>query len=393
MNEIKQLSASDYPEVFELSQFAFQYKLSEEVLQKKEKEAQRHTIWGYMDGERIAAKLHLIPLTSYINGKPFKMGGISSVATWPEYRRQGMAKQLLYHALTHMKESGQTISYLHPFSFSFYRQYGFEHVFNYKRYTIPAEKMAGRWQGKGYVRRSGLDIQVLDAIYTDYAKRYNGTLKRDEKWWKQRAFKQVEQIAIAYNNDDEPEGYIHYHVKNDEMVVEEIAYRTVNGWHLLLEFIANHDSMVEKIKMTVPEDDPLPWFIYEPDFEQKIEPFFMVRIVDVLGFLKDYPFETAVTTKESVTLFVNDPFFSDNEGVYRLTQNGEKVEVNRKESGRENQSMISCTIQQLTAMLLGFKRPLELYNLGLMEGDLAGISRLDGWISHQQAYYPMADYF
>src|SRR5699024_2098022 len=139
MDNIKKLSTSDYMEIFELSQFAFQYKLDDEAMKIKKQEADRHTIWGYMDDGSIAAKLHLIPLTIMINGKPFKMGGISSVATWPEYRRQGMAKKLLFHALNHMKAAGQTITFLHPFSFGFYRQYGFEHTFNLKHYTIPVE--------------------------------------------------------------------------------------------------------------------------------------------------------------------------------------------------------------------------------------------------------------
>lgn len=393
MDNIKRLSTSDYSEIFELSQFAFQYKLDDEAMEKKRQEADRHTIWGYMDDGNIAAKLHLIPLTTMINGKPFKMGGISSVATWPQYRRQGMAKKLLFHALTHMKAAGQTITFLHPFSFGFYRQYGFEHTFNLKHYTIPVEKMAGRWQGKGYVHRSEFDIPTLNAIYSDYAKHFTGTIMRDDKWWKERAFKQVEQIAIAYNERNEAEGYIHYVVKDDEVVVKELAYQTMNGWQLLLEFIANHDSMAKTIKMTVPENDQLAILAHEPDFSQRIEPYFMARIVDVQAFLKEYPFETAVTANESVTIIVDDPFFPENEGLYRLTHKGEKVIVARDKSDRHSQSAIFCTIQQLTVMLLGYKRPLELFELGLIDGDMAEIRKFGEWISKQATYYTLADFF
>src|SRR5699024_12383915 len=128
--------------------------------------------------------LHRIPMKSMFILKPFNMGGLSSVSTWSEYRRQVNDKKLLFHVLNLMKAALQTITFLHPFSFGFYRQYGFEHTFNLKHYTIPVEKMAGRWQGKGYVRRSELDIPTLNAIYSDYAKRYTGTIMRDDKWWK-----------------------------------------------------------------------------------------------------------------------------------------------------------------------------------------------------------------
>lgn len=393
MNRIQQLKTSDYDEIFELSQFAFQYKLSTEDMQKKKEEADRHIIWGYMDDEKIAAKLHLIPLTTYINGKEFKMGGINSVATWPEYRRQGMAKHLMYHALQYMKKEGYTITFLHPFSFAFYRQYGFEHTFSLKRYIIPAEKMSGRWQGNGYVRRSGLDIPLLNSIYADYAKQFTGTIHRDEKWWKERSFKQVDQIAVAYNDDHKPEGYIHYYVKNNELVVKELAYKTINGWQLLLEFVANHDSMVETIKMTVPESDHLTEFAHEPDFKQWIEPYFMARIVDVAAFLSEYSFVEAVTDHESVTLLVDDPFLPENKGIYRLTQRGSKVSVVQEEYKSVDESSIVCTIQQLTMIVLGYKRPLELYHLGLIGGCENEINRLERWIPVQKTYYTLADFF
>lgn len=70
------------------------------------------------DGE-VAAKAHLIPFEIYLEGEPLRMGGIGSVATYPEYRRQGYVKGLLTHLLAVMKEEGQTVSMLHPFSVSF----------------------------------------------------------------------------------------------------------------------------------------------------------------------------------------------------------------------------------------------------------------------------------
>src|SRR5699024_2814934 len=173
---------------------------------------------------------------------------------------------------------GQTISFLHPFSFAFYHKFGWEYVFNQKYYSIPMDKMKGSWRGRGYVRRSHLDIPVLHAIYTDYARKFSGMIERDEKWWKQRVFKEMEQLAIAYNEDNTPEGYIHYQVKDDTLTVKELVYCNGNGWNLLLQFIANHDSMVKTIQMNVPENDPLTELVDEPTFHQQIKPYFMARI-------------------------------------------------------------------------------------------------------------------
>src|SRR5699024_5456477 len=132
------------------------------------REAERHTIWGYDVAGELAGKLHIIPLSVLIDGKAVRMGGISSVATWPEYRRQGIAKQLLIHALKEMTRAGQIISYLHPFHVGCYRKYGWELSFVRHLCTIPIGQLNDRWQGKGYVRRKMDALSTLQTIYESY---------------------------------------------------------------------------------------------------------------------------------------------------------------------------------------------------------------------------------
>jgi|SRR5690625_3185732 len=385
--EMKQLSAADYGEIFALSEFAFQYELSEAAFAAKEAEAKRHVIWGVMNNDQLAAKMHLIPLSCYIHGRKFEMGGVSSVATWPEYRRQGLIKKLLYHGLQQMKNDGQIVSFLHPFSVPFYRKYGWELVFTEKQYTIPAEKMKGSWDASGYVRRTRRDIPLLDQIYTAYAKRYSGMLVRDEKWWEQRVLKDKPYIAVAYNEENQPEGYVMYEVKENTFTVKDMAYASANGWKLLLRFIANHDSMVEQVEMIVPANDNLPLLVDEPRFEQKIVPYFMARIVDVFAFLKQYPFQGERT--RAVTIHVEDDFFPENSGVYQISKHGEVTSVPSGSVKSENG--IHCTIQSLTMMMLGYKRPMELYQAELLTGELEQIEQLEGLIPGQQTFF--ADFF
>jgi predicted acetyltransferase len=134
---IKNIENEYIGESLKLSEFAFQYELSAEERAERLARFKPELNWGYfVDGE-LAAKLIILPLTIGLNGRSFTMGGIAGVATWPEYRRHGMVKQLLMHALEQMREQGQTISCLHPFEFSFYRKFGWETYTDYKRYEIP----------------------------------------------------------------------------------------------------------------------------------------------------------------------------------------------------------------------------------------------------------------
>jgi len=387
MTNIKQLTEKDYDQIFSLSQYAFQYELSHEELEKKKAEATRHKIWGWMEGEEMGAKLHIIPLASYINGKPFNMGGISSVATWPEYRRKGLVKELLRHALRDMKKNGQHLSLLHPFSFPFYHKYGWEYTFTEQHYSIPINKLKKDWEASGYVKRSTTaDIPLLHQLYTSYAKSYNGMLVRDEAWWKQRVIKDQPHIAVGYNEQHKAEGYIIFTVKDNVFAIKEIIYNSLNGRKLLLQFIGNHDSMVEHTKMIVPEDDQLALLVDDPRFEQKLIPYFMARIVDVPAFLAAYPFQA----DGSFSILVEDKFFPENNGNYHLRIGNGQAEVSAVR-GYSGNSTVYCSIQTLSGMLLGYRRAMDYYRLGQLEADLETMQQLEKVIPQRNTFF--ADFF
>lgn len=386
MTHIKKLTEANYADVSKLAQYAFQYKLSEAEFEKKKKQMASHDIWGWMVNGNIGAKVHIIPLSCYIAGHEFTMGGISSVATWPEFRRQGMIKKLLHHALTEMKAAGQTISFLHPFSIPFYRKYGWELVFNQMHNTIPIEKLKHDFKGDGYIRRANGNLAQLQSLYTTYAKTKSGMLNRDESWWDLRVLKEDQEIVIAYNAADEAEGYLIYHVKANVFHVHEMIDCTLNAKKVLLEFIANHDSMAKEVNMIVPDNDNLPLIIDDPTFEQRIKPYFMARIVDAYAFLCQYPFlEKGLSG--SILLHLTDEFFPENNGAYEI----DAMNQNKKVSFRSkaiNKIAIQCSIQQLTVMLMGYKRPMELFQAGLINGEEKAIRQLDELIPVQQTFFP-----
>lgn len=387
MGNIEPLSRIDYEEIFALSQFAFQYTLSKEALAEKEQEADRHDIWGYRIDGNLAGKLHIIPLEVLIQGKKFSMGGISSVATWPEYRRSGIAKKLLHHALVKMKEQGQLLAYLHPFSVGFYRKYGWELAFTRRHDTIPTEQFKRGWGSEGLVRRTTKDIETLAEIYTKYANRFHGMLVRDNLWWQQRVLTdKAMSTAIAYDEKGEAVGYIIYKVSNDILTIKEIAYTNMNGRYLLYEFIGNHDSMAGTVKWIVPENNNLPFIVNDPFYEQVNTPYFMARIVDVETFLRQYTY-----TKQDgiMTLAVEDEFFPENTAVYKVTvSDGQARSVEKIDHTEE---AIRCQVQYLSAMCLGYKRPRELLEEELITGSKEAVKQLDSMLPVKQTF--LADFF
>ena len=114
MNVIR-LTEDKFREALRLSEYAFQYKVEEDRLQQQlTRMKESHEVYGIIEGNDLAAKLHLIPFHIYIGKEKFKMGGVAGVATYPEYRRSGYVKELLQHSLQTMKKTDiQYRCYIH----------------------------------------------------------------------------------------------------------------------------------------------------------------------------------------------------------------------------------------------------------------------------------------
>src|SRR5690606_524781 len=96
---IKRITEDRFVDSIQLSEYAFQYKVPEEKRGEISRKLKKHQIYGIYEDHMLAAKLHLIPLTSYVGEQSFRMGGIAGVATYPEYRRRGYVKELITYVL------------------------------------------------------------------------------------------------------------------------------------------------------------------------------------------------------------------------------------------------------------------------------------------------------
>jgi predicted acetyltransferase len=390
--EIRQLRMDDFDERVALSQFAFQFRLSAEEIAERKQTFRPEDGWGVFDEQgHMLSGLFLIPFETWIQGKKFAMGGIAGVATWPETRRHGYVSRLLVQTLETMRDNGQTISMLHPFSFPFYRKYGWEMTADRKQYTINTAQLPPRTDTPGQVVRIGKpDIALLDRVYSAYASRYSGTLVREPDWWERKIITKKGIFAVYYNEDDEAQGYVSYQVEDRKLTIHELVSTNEVSRQALWSYIGNHDSMIDQLTITVAIDDPLPLLIPDPRITQEIIPYFMSRIVDAQAFIAMYPF-AAADAEEEVTLSLTDQHAEWNNGTYRLkfTRDGsaglERLPQQQHEAG------ITCDIQSLTAMLAGDRKPSLLYETGRIRGEQGSIAILDRRIPRRTTH--LMDFF
>ncbi|MDA2037687.1 GNAT family N-acetyltransferase [Bacillus cereus] len=362
MNVIR-LKEDKFREALRLSEYAFQYKVEEERMQQQlTKMKESHEVYGIMEGEDLAAKLHLIPFHIYIGKEKFKMGGVAGVATYPEYRRSGYVKELLQHSLQTMKKDGYTVSMLHPFAVTFYRKYGWELCANLLVCHLTKSDLVMKKQVNGTVKRFNKENhpEEVEKLYETFAERFSGMLVRNEKWWLQAVYDDLT-LAIYYDENKTAAGYMLYKIEKSKMTVEEFVPLHNEARNGLWNFICQHDSMIKELEMTVNENEPLLYTLQEPRVKTEIKPYFMGRIVDVEQFLKQYELNWN-NVQQEVILHITDSFAQWNNITVRLANHEITIIEEPMDKG------IKLDINALSTILFGYRRPLELNELELISG-------------------------
>ncbi|MEK3704872.1 GNAT family N-acetyltransferase [Paenibacillus sp. FSL R7-0198] len=390
--EIQKLTVDDFEPAMALSEYAFQVVMSEEQKEKRRSQFSSQDIWGVYEDGQLGAKLHIIPFQTYIHGRSFEMGGIAGVATWPEYRRKGWVAGLLKHALEEMNRNKQSISFLHPFSFGFYRKYGWETYVEFKRYKVPTAHLPMKKATPGTIRRGDPGLSILKEVYSAYAERYNGTLVRDDARWENSVLVNgTSQKAVYYDEADAAQGYLLYEVKENKFTIKEIIYLNEEARQGLWTFIANHDSMIQEVTLQAPASDTLAFQLDNPRIQQEIVPYFMARIVSVEQFISQYPFASQDSPVQ-IVLQVEDTHAPWNEGVWQLNvaMNGTASIWKTSEPITDDQT-IKLDIQSLTAVMMGYRRPTEMARMGRIHGPNTAIKALEQAIPERETY--LLDFF
>ncbi|WP_215905344.1 GNAT family N-acetyltransferase [Treponema phagedenis] len=128
----------------------------EEIRKSKSPIFDKAKVFGWFDGSKLASQVVIFPMRMNIHGKIYDMGGITGVATYPEYTKMGLMHELIIKSLNDMRENHQSISLLYPYSIPFYRKMGWEIISDKMSYTIKDTQLPK------YVKVSGMVERVDD---------------------------------------------------------------------------------------------------------------------------------------------------------------------------------------------------------------------------------------
>ncbi len=370
----------------ELSSVGWQEK---EIIRAKFPTMEKADVIGWFDNDNLVSQVAVYPMQVQIFGKKYAMGGLTGVGTYPEYSNMGLMHKLLEQALKNMRKKGQHICYLYPYSIPYYRRKGWELVSDKISYEIKDYQLPKNRQVAGSVQRVRTESEELKLAYARYAEHTHGAVIRDELAWNEYWLWDPDDImaAIYYNEHNEPDGYLIYWIANEVFYIKDMIFNNEEARTGLWNFVSAHFSMINQVEGNIYTDEPLAFLLEDASIKETISPYYMARIVDFPAFIADYPFKADAAEREW-RFTMTDPILDCNQGSFllKISKNGRGEVISITD-----QCTDKISIQTMTTMLMGYKRPDYLAKIGRLQTSEDIIDMLEDAIEQQTPY--ISDYF
>jgi predicted acetyltransferase len=324
-----------------------------------------------VDG-KVVSSLTMIPATIQIGSARVPMGGIGNVSTLPEEQNRGYATALMKDTLRVLGEQGFWTSVLFPFSFTFYRKFGYELGGNQCQYwsrprNIPA------FGERRHCRDAGPDdLSSLSTLYAQHSSIRSCGLVRDEERW--RRLMGNGSHSLVYDRQG-PDGYLIYNEEIDShglrvLRVKELVATSPESGRGLVGFLAAFDGDTVEWS-TTPADL---WSLglmcpvaplregYKPRGIATVRPMFQFRVIDVLQAIKARSPEMAWLDGE-LSLVIQDELNPDNAQPLAVSCSGGTVQIVR---GHRTHHCLEANIRVFSQIYCGYLTPTEAASQGLI---------------------------
>lgn len=394
--QIRNLTTNDIEQYNALLRYAFQVTeqdliksgwCAEEIKQSKFPVLERADILGCYDGETLVSQIAVYPLKMNIYNSHYMVGFVTSVSTYPEYSGKGIMSRLMKKSLMRMREKKQSLALLYPYSIPLYRKYGWEIISNKISYNIKDRQIPAKIKATGFVRRVDWDNKNFMNLHENFAQETHGCLFRNslawEEYWRWDDDDTI--VAIYYNDEDRPLGYMVYLIQNDIMYIKEMIYLNHEAKNGLWEYIHAHDSMIDEVRGNSYFNEPIAFDLDDGDIKETIRPYIMGRIVDVEMFLLQYrcdPLEQNVC----IAFDISDSLLSWNHRAFHVLFHEGHCSLTNATA----EYKVAMSIETLTTLLLGYKTAMQLYRRERIQGMEDSIQRLDDVLLHESPY--ISDY-
>jgi len=305
------------------------------------------------DNSTLIASIFTHRRDSWYCGKALPTVGIGGVATLPEYRRHGAVRAIFREIFRIAPENKWATSYLFPFSYAYYRKFGYERLDMILRIKLPPsalETFERSTSAKLYTGDKSMLSEIL-AIYTDYSKRYNMMFTRSAKSrsYSDNPYESQKWTYVWYDKAGKASSYATVQLDEDEgrLTVRELCYTNKEGLYGILGFLRMFDGQVhEYLFKDLPVSSELDTVLRRYiDVEYELESHTMGRVLLIEPLLK----ANAYPSPCSFRLRCEDNL-DFNRAVWEVNYDGKAVKVTRHPY--ESEYDLSAAIPSLSRIML-----------------------------------------
>lgn len=344
---------------------------------------------------RVVSCLTLVEANLALRGVPVRMGGLRHVATHPDEQNRGYASALIRNTLHAMRDLEIGVSILFPFSFRYYRKFGYELGGNYCHFwcrpsNIPAfvERSACRPATPG-------DAEALAALYARRVKDRSCSMERDPARWSAICSDARYQTSV-FGPDGALEGFAVVEEARDSyggrlMRVLDLCGETAPAWRGLLgclsqaqaesvEWLACAGELAASglLRSAAPLREG-----FKPRGIATIRPQFQIRITDLPHTLKAIV-AGLPAGRFRLALHARDDQLPENGKPVALVGNGDRVEVKPAKAGDPR---LEADIRILSQIISGYLSPAD-----AVSQELARCSGADA-LEIAETLFPVGDPF
>lgn len=315
-------------------------------------------------GRQVVSCLTLIHAELCMRGARLPMGGIRHVATHPEEQNQGYASTLMRDTLQRSRAAGLVTSVLFPFSFRYYRKFGYELGGSHCHYWCRPNCIPP-FVDRARCRKAGPeDAPALNRYYQSRSAGACCTLARDERRW--AALCADPAYTVVLHANPEVSGFAVLADARDRyggriLKVLDLSAAEQPAWRALLGYLSQ--TGVESIEWLACGEEliasgllrsPAPLREgFKPRGIATVRPMFQFRVVDLEGALRARA-PAFPHGKHRLAFQLRDDLIPENTVPVAVQTDGEQVEIR---PARPTDPYLEADIRIFSQLFCGYMSP------------------------------------
>ena len=307
----------------------------------------------------------------WLGGHDLPVGEVHMVGSRMESRGGGNVRALMSAVLEDFRNRGDVLAVLIPFSFSFYRKFGFELGTRTVRYRIPIEQLEGLSCEYVVIKvESERDVAALRVLHEEVAKTRDMCLAPEEVDWRWRGngmfgepdfFHPDRQTHTYVLWDGEvPVASVTFSFAHDsdnpffgEADVSDLTWREPAALMGVLGFLHRLRAKAGSVSVELSEDLDIAAVLPEPDKVQcSLGGHVMARVLNVPEAIRAMPHPEG---QGSYVLAVQDALIPQNDGPWQVTFGDGEVQVSEAPNADPDLELSESALAQLISGATGLK--------------------------------------